>query len=1288
MPKVSGPKIAARQGAPTTARNRGTQGYPVPPEQLAQVAPNPDLTDVVEDVVINQIVVPTGVVAKDDPVDVVDAAKALDIVKNTVLSDLVPTRYVGVGGKGPWVAEADDPEGKEKKDLGFGFNEDGFAIQDKYEFQGLPIAVENKKGSTRHYRDEKGNIKGSTKMYCDYGYVEGAIGADGEPVDVYVGEDDAAEYAFVVHQNKAPKFEEYDEDKVMLGFPDEGEAKKAYLRQYNDPRFYGGMSSMPMEKFKAKLQSGGKITNEGWNRVVEAGFAQPRPERFTGDDGGLPEEFRMQMMRVLHGHRDKLKARGCPPGMEIGRGTQGIAYDCGGNKVLKVTVDRDEAEASMKIRGKKMKHVVHVFDVFKFPGKKLFKSDADELFGVVQEKLAKLSNKESADFEQASRYLEKVDHFWEQLPPETFAKKLEEKIAKYPEMAEQFRWAAGVAEKFGCRELAAELKSHGIEWVDMHAGNIMKRGQDYVAVDLGASDVDAPPPVPTLENVVAEVETFGQGVTKLLTPEIVAKLEKRGIKLSGKSLGSGTQGSALEATYKGQSVVLKITADETEALASSHINGKPVKHLPRVFDVFAFPNLKNPDFPNRWGILQEKLQPINDAEAAGVKKMVTTIKMLSNGDTFLHEGDFDGLLAAVQENLPNRAQEFEKLTHHFQFGEILKELRKHRINYYDYHPGNIMRRGSDYVVIDLGYSTAPRTAIQTLEQAVTEGLLNVLREAKADQVGVTVGRFQPFHRGHADLVRELAGKFSKVILVVGGLKKGEENPFSFKLRERMMKASLPDVISKVEIHEATYSGQNSGFLPGILSDVIDQNESSLDKGMAVQILVAADMVQDVKRQLAQAQAMRADGKELSFDPGLATVVTVPNASEDGNGKASGKAIIQALEQGDEKTVAKMVDPHLLSNPTEFHDIYSELRKELGVRGVNESIEAAGGQRSIEETMDQHQDKLNARKPFPIKWPSIKELGHGADGYAYDMGGNKVFKVTTEPTEAVSSLALKGQNMKHVVRIFDVFRFPPTQGTQGSRVPLFGIVTEKLQPLSTAEKAEFSEAIAWVMDPSFKQTTRQRIVRGDFEGAMRDIEQHMVRLFQSGQISEAMEPTANARVGGRVSPTNTPSPTGTTDIGDKKKPFVHGRKMNAQEARAAAKRKAATVRAMLEHFSIPEICKELSSKGISFFDYHSENLMKRGSTYVINDLGRSDMKGGAEPPLLEKIAESVLDEFGPFSGPGNTAVGAKAGRSAWSASINQVDPDSEELWQNQLKRLNVKIGDTQLPDTIKNDPKVE
>lgn len=118
-------------------------------------------------------------------------------------------------------------------------------------FQNLPISIENRKGSVRKGVDDDGS-EWKTKMRHPYGYIRGTEGPDGDGVDVFVGPNEDAAYAYVVHCND-PESGDFDEDKVMLGFNSSQRAKEVFLQHYDDPKFFGGIASIPMWKFSEKV---------------------------------------------------------------------------------------------------------------------------------------------------------------------------------------------------------------------------------------------------------------------------------------------------------------------------------------------------------------------------------------------------------------------------------------------------------------------------------------------------------------------------------------------------------------------------------------------------------------------------------------------------------------------------------------------------------------------------------------------------------------------------------------------------------------------------------------------------------------------------------------------------------------------------------------------------------------------------------------------------------------------------------------------------------------------------
>lgn len=102
----------------------------------------------------------------------------------------------------------------------------------RIKFGSLNIAIENPKGSVRSGTDEQGN-KWESKMVHHYGDIKGTKGADGDDLDVFIGDSTESEKVFVVDQvdTKTGKF---DEHKVLVGFNSLEEAKAGYLANYEE----------------------------------------------------------------------------------------------------------------------------------------------------------------------------------------------------------------------------------------------------------------------------------------------------------------------------------------------------------------------------------------------------------------------------------------------------------------------------------------------------------------------------------------------------------------------------------------------------------------------------------------------------------------------------------------------------------------------------------------------------------------------------------------------------------------------------------------------------------------------------------------------------------------------------------------------------------------------------------------------------------------------------------------------------------------------------------------------
>ena len=135
---------------------------------------------------------------------------------------------------------------------------------------GLDITIENPKGSTRSGTSKDGETWSIT-MQHHYGDFAGTKGADGDPIDVFIGESTEFENVYIIDQvNLSGNF---DEHKVMLGFDTMAQAKAAYLANYKKGwNGLGDITSMPVEKFKKWVEGGVKSQPAGNIETIKTSF--------------------------------------------------------------------------------------------------------------------------------------------------------------------------------------------------------------------------------------------------------------------------------------------------------------------------------------------------------------------------------------------------------------------------------------------------------------------------------------------------------------------------------------------------------------------------------------------------------------------------------------------------------------------------------------------------------------------------------------------------------------------------------------------------------------------------------------------------------------------------------------------------------------------------------------------------------------------------------------------------------------------------------------------------------
>lgn len=152
----------------------------------------------------------------------------------------------------------------------------------KVRLNGFEIAIENPKGSTRRGTGPDGT-EWESKMAHHYGDIKGTIAADGDNLDVFVGDNPGSQRIFIVDQvNEDGSF---DEHKVMLGFDSLEEARQGYLANYDEGwQGLGEITETGVEGLKGWLRDGAQELPFGDLQTP----ASRNAERLGLDPGAAP----------------------------------------------------------------------------------------------------------------------------------------------------------------------------------------------------------------------------------------------------------------------------------------------------------------------------------------------------------------------------------------------------------------------------------------------------------------------------------------------------------------------------------------------------------------------------------------------------------------------------------------------------------------------------------------------------------------------------------------------------------------------------------------------------------------------------------------------------------------------------------------------------------------------------------------------------------------------------------------------------------------------------------------
>jgi hypothetical protein len=121
---------------------------------------------------------------------------------------------------------------------------------------GFRIVIENRKNTIRSGEGQNGNCW-EVKMPADYGFIVKTSGADGDGIDVYLGENPHSAQVYIINQQTLDG--EFDEHKCMLGFDSQTDAAKTYCAGFSDgngPRRMQSILHIHLKDFHDWVQIG------------------------------------------------------------------------------------------------------------------------------------------------------------------------------------------------------------------------------------------------------------------------------------------------------------------------------------------------------------------------------------------------------------------------------------------------------------------------------------------------------------------------------------------------------------------------------------------------------------------------------------------------------------------------------------------------------------------------------------------------------------------------------------------------------------------------------------------------------------------------------------------------------------------------------------------------------------------------------------------------------------------------------------------------------------------------
>lgn len=158
------------------------------------------------------------------------------------------------------------------------------------------------------------------------------------------------------------------------------------------------------------------------------------------------------------------------------------------------------------------------------------------------------------------------------------------------------------------------------------------------------------------------------------------------------------------------------------------------------------------------------------------------------------------------------------------------------------------------------------------------------------KIEVLVGRFQPFHNGHKQIIREM--KNPVIVLVKGSKSKIEKNPLNVEYQKFLIQKCFPDIEISIS---------PNGFIPGIVGYFRKQNKD------VVKIYAGSDRLESYKQAITKANEKMPN--EMKYDITFQETPRTVSATE----------VREAIYKNDNNHFTEWMPPELWSEWTTLRD---------------------------------------------------------------------------------------------------------------------------------------------------------------------------------------------------------------------------------------------------------------------------------------------------------------------------------------------------------------------------------